>query len=120
MAQGTVFNLGCYQRPVMVGMACAQEGLRCPLKEECVELLDRVQQGQAEGENVAKASLRYFTDPFNVLDLSSYIILAVAMYNWYQITNANIYAPVMMVAERAADRIAGQPDLPTERLKRAR
>ena len=37
MAQGTVFNLGCYQRPVIVGMACAQEGLRCPLKEECVE-----------------------------------------------------------------------------------
>ena len=61
------------------------------LKEECVELLDRVRQGQAEGENVAKASLRYFTDPFNVLDLSSYIILAVAMFNWYQITNANIY-----------------------------
>ena len=26
-----------------------------------------------------------------MLDLSSYIILAVAMFNWYQITNANIY-----------------------------
>lgn len=37
-----------------------------------------------------------------------------------KITNANIYAPVMMVAERAADRIAGQPDLPAERPERAR
>ena len=37
-----------------------------------------------------------------------------------KITNANIYAPVMMVAERAADRIAEQPDLPTERPERAR
>ena len=58
------------------------------LKEECVELLERVQQGQAEGENVVKASLRYFTDLFNVLDLSSYIILAVAMFNWYYLDDA--------------------------------
>lgn len=36
-----------------------------------------------------------------------------------KITNANIYAPVMMVAERAADRIAGRPDLPPERPPRA-
>ena len=32
------------------------------------------------------------------------------------VTNANIYAPVMMVAERAADLIRGDTGLPPERL----
>jgi choline dehydrogenase len=32
------------------------------------------------------------------------------------VTNANIYAPVMMVAEKAADLIAGNEPLPPERL----
>jgi choline dehydrogenase len=30
------------------------------------------------------------------------------------VTNGNIYAPVMMVAEKAADLIAGSPPLPAE------
>ena len=30
------------------------------------------------------------------------------------VTNGNIYAPVMMIAERAADRIAGNTPLPPE------
>ena len=32
------------------------------------------------------------------------------------VTNANIYAPVMMIAEKAADLILGATPLPPERL----
>jgi choline dehydrogenase len=32
------------------------------------------------------------------------------------VTNGNIYAPVMMIAEKAADLIAGNAPLPAERM----
>jgi choline dehydrogenase len=32
------------------------------------------------------------------------------------VTNGNIYAPVMMIAEKAADLILGHPPLPPERV----
>ena len=61
------------------------------LKDECAEFVERFGQGREAGENALAASMRYFGDYKNVIDLTSYIILASAMFNWYQITNANMY-----------------------------
>ncbi len=71
-------------------------------------------------------SCRMGTDPLSVVDPDSLRVhgteglRVVDASVMPRITNGNIYAPVMMIAEKAADTIAGRTPLPPERLAAAR
>jgi choline dehydrogenase len=77
-----------------------------------------------EGETALHPSCtaRMGTDPMAVVDPSSMRVRGVTGLRIVDasvmptITNGNIYAPVMMIAEKAADLIAGRTPLPPERV----
>jgi choline dehydrogenase len=77
-----------------------------------------------EGETALHPSCtaRMGTDAMSVVDPSSMRVHGIRGLRIVDasvmpaITNANIYAPVMMIAEKAADLIAGRSPLPAERV----
>jgi hypothetical protein len=61
------------------------------LFEEVKEFVERHHQGHIlNGEGHVRASMRYFGDVFNMIDLTSYVLLLAAMGTWVLITVSNV------------------------------